>query len=407
MESRCSSSATTVPRVSGLEVSVLRGASQIGGNLIQVTCGGTKILLDAGETLEGDAAIPPQAAWLMEPGGCDAVFLTHTHRDHMGLAEQAHPDIPLYLGRRAWEILRTSNDFMGRKTPNPAGFLEHGKPIRVGTLIVTPYLCDHSAFDSYMLLVEGNEQSLLYTGDFRGHGRKSFAALLRQLPEQVDFLACEGTNLSRQAQEVWSEKELEERAVVWMNRCQGPAFVLQAATNLDRLVTFYRAAKRSNRIFLEDLYQAEMAVAAGPSIPQPGQFHDVRVFLPSSVSVGSTRYQRFCGYKSAKISRANISVGSVICIRPSMQKWLEKLGQRLPLTDSVLFYSLWSGYREKPEMDEFLARCREMGIKEVTLHSSGHATPEEIRQLLDRVHPKKIIAIHTLCPDWFEKEGNT
>ena len=90
-----------------------------------------------------------------------------------------------------------------------------------------------------------------------------------------------------------------------------------------------------------------------------------------------------------------------------MQKWLEKLGQRLPLTDSVLFYSLWSGYREKPEMDEFLARCREMGIKEVTLHSSGHATPEEIRQLLDRVHPKKIIAIHTLCPDWFEKEGNT
>lgn len=68
---------------------VLRGSDQIGGNLIQVTCSGTKILLDAGESLEGDTAIPPQAAWLTKSGGCDAVFLTHTHRDHMGLAEQA------------------------------------------------------------------------------------------------------------------------------------------------------------------------------------------------------------------------------------------------------------------------------------------------------------------------------
>ena len=86
---------------------------------------------------------------------------------------------------------------------------------------------------------------------------------------------------------------------------------------------------------------------------------------------------------------------------------MEKLGQRLPLADSVLFYSLWSGYREKPEMSEFLSWCGEMGIKEVTLHSSGHAAPEEIWQLLDQVHPKEIIAVHTLCPDWFEKEGTT
>ena len=34
-------------------------------------------------------------------------------------------------------------------------------------------------------------------------------------------------------------------------------------------------------------------------------------------------------------------------------------------------------------------------------------TPEEIQQLLDQVHPKEIIAVHTLCPDWFEKEGTT
>lgn len=271
-------------------------------------------------------------------------------------------------------------------------------------LRVAPYLCDHSAFDSYILLVEGGGQSLLYTGDLRGHGRKSYGALLQQLPEQVDFLVCEGTNLSRPVQNIWDEKTLESRAADWMKRCRGPVFVMQAATNLDRLVSFYRAAVRSGRIFLGDLYQAEVACAAGPRIPQPGRFSNVRVILPARVPAEDPRYQRFCAYGTARIRREQVPANSVICIRPSMQRWVERLAQRLQLTDSVLFYSLWSGYWDKPEMAGFLSRCRELRINEVTLHSSGHATPEEIQRLLERVHPKTIIPVHTLCSDWFAEE---
>jgi len=32
--------------------------------------------------------------------------------------------------------------------------------------------------------------------------------------------------------------------------------VLQSSTNIDRIVTMYRAAKRSGRVFLEELYMA-------------------------------------------------------------------------------------------------------------------------------------------------------
>ena len=47
------------------------------------------------------------------------------------------------------------------------------KPFAIGRFIITPFLTDHSAFDAYMLLVEGAGKRVLYTGDFRRHGRKS------------------------------------------------------------------------------------------------------------------------------------------------------------------------------------------------------------------------------------------
>jgi mRNA degradation ribonuclease J1/J2 len=50
---------------------------------------------------------------------------------------------------------------------------------RIGAFSVTPYLMDHSAFDSYGFLVCGGGKSVFYSGDFRGHGRK--AGLLDRL----------------------------------------------------------------------------------------------------------------------------------------------------------------------------------------------------------------------------------
>ena len=388
--------------MSGLNVTVLRGSNQIGGNLIQVSCGGTRILLDAGGTLDGDDSIPPQAAWLTEPGGCDAILLTHTHPDHAALVSRAAPDIPVYVGRGAWEVQRAADWYLGKSTREPAGFLVNQRPLRIGELTVVPFLCDHSAFDSYMLLVKGAGESLLYTGDFRGHGRKSFEALLRRLPDRVDCLVCEGTSLSRTDREGWSEADLENLAADWMDKYPGPALVLQSAANLDRLVTFYRAAACGGRILLEDLYQAVTAAAAGPSFPQPGpSYPRVRVFLSAGCARSSPRFQKFATYGAARMRREQIPRESLLCVRASMLPWIERLARRVPLRESVLFYSLWSGYREQPEMARFLGRCQELGIRIVPLHSSGHAAPAEIRRLMERVHPRRVLPVHTLCPEWF------
>ena len=84
------------------------------------------------------------------------------------------------------------------------------KPFAIGPFTVTPFLTDHSAFDAYMLLVEGAGRRILYTGDFRRHGRKSVLVdrILKNPPPNIDVLVTEGANLGSN-KPVTSESELE------------------------------------------------------------------------------------------------------------------------------------------------------------------------------------------------------
>ncbi len=75
---------------------------------------------------------------------------------------------------------------------------------------------DHSAFDSYALLVEAGGKRLFYTGDLRAHGRKGqlFQRLIDNPPPALDFVLSEATNV-REAEApsgpVWTEEELAQR----------------------------------------------------------------------------------------------------------------------------------------------------------------------------------------------------
>jgi ribonuclease J len=76
------------------------------------------------------------------------------------------------------------------------------------------------------------------------------------------------------------------------------------------------------------------------------------------------------------------------------------------VSNGVLVYSMWNGYREKPQMQAFLDGCVDLGLKIVTLHTTGHADAATIQQLIDHTAPKKILPIHTEVPLWFEGSRN-
>lgn len=373
-----------------MQIHIHRGQNQIGGNIIEIATNTTKILLDVGLELDdADNKSLPDIHGLFDYAGYNAIFISHYHSDHLGLAYQTHKDIPIYIGESSYNIIKASDNYKKINTFIPKGFLYHRQRIHVGDISVTPYLCDHSAFDSYMLLCEADGESVLYSGDFRSNGRKSFDKLLRELPKNVDKLICEGTILSRQGYKAISEKELEEKAVNLFQNTTGPIFILQSSTNIDRIVTMYRAAKRNRRIFLEEVYMACITTAAGKNIPNP-DFNDVYAFITSPA-----RFHMLSRFKHRAAKSFIVKKPFVMCIRNSMLNYLKSLAERMSFENGLLVYSFWNGYREANSMKEFLSACEMLGLKTVTLHTSGHADEKTIKQFIETIKPKALLPIHT------------
>lgn len=387
-----------------MNINIIRGQNQIGGNVIELSTDTTKIIFDVGLELDDDGNAPlPKIDGLFDSKGYDAVFISHYHSDHMGLAYNVFKDIPVYMGEKSFKIIRASDIYKHNVPLMISGFLEHKTTIEVGDIKVTPYLCDHSAFDSYMLLAEADGQSVLYTGDFRSNGRKPFGWILKQLPKNTDVLICEGTTLTRPNSKAQAEAKLEEDAVELFKKHNGPVFVLQSTTNIDRIVTMYRAAKRTGRIFLQDLYMAEITTSIGDSIPNPMGFDDVKTFITRPYDKEHYRYQLFDRYGNSKIGKSRIAKSRfVMCVRSSMLNYLKSLNKELSFEDGLLIYSMWEGYKAKPEMEMFLAACEDMGLSVCTLHTSGHADEQAISKLIEMVNPKAIMPVHTENSAWFK-----
>ena len=381
-----------------MEIKIHRGQNQIGGNIIELSTQNTKILFDAGLELDDEKNEDlPDIKGLFDSKGYDAVFVSHYHGDHLGLVYNIHKDIPVYMGEKSSKIIHASDNYKKADTVTPAGFLEHKKPITVGDMVITPYLCDHSAFDSYMLLCEADGESVLYTGDFRSNGRKPYEWLLSELPSKVDNLICEGTTLSREGYIPVTEKELEQQAVDLFKAHSGPVFVLQSSMNIDRIVTMYRAAKRSGRVFLQELYMAEITSAIGGSIPNPS-FCDVFAFITNP-----SRYDILSEHKNRVGKEAISKMDFVMCVRTSMLNYMKSLSEKMSFENGLLVYSFWSGYRETEAMKDFLTECEALGLKIVTLHTSGHADSAAIDKLIETTNPGVIIPVHTENAEWFNK----
>ena len=177
------------------------GTQEIGGTCIELETQGKRLALDVGLPLDADEAdaerLLPAVPGFREPDhSLLGVVISHPHQDHYGIARHIRPDVPVYIGEAANDILKAAAPYVpnGHWFPD-ARFYRDREPFTVGPFNITPYLVDHSAFDAYALLIEADGQRVYDSGDFRAHGRKAglVERMLRDPPVGIDVLMMEGT----------------------------------------------------------------------------------------------------------------------------------------------------------------------------------------------------------------------
>lgn len=381
-----------------VSVTVHRGTAEIGGSCIEIrSAAGERLILDAGKPLDA-----PQDATDLLPRSLDrstdaTVLICHPHQDHWGLINELPLSWQVITGVASAKLIGITARLARQPLNRELGTWKGRGVFQVGSFRITPFLTDHSGFDAYMLLVEVDGRRILYSGDFRLHGRKSdlVRGMMQNPPRDLDMLILEGTNLGTQKPTI-TEAQLEDQFVGLAKQTPGRLFVCWSGQNIDRTVTLYRAAKRSGRTLAIDLYTAEVleAVAEGTKLPRPG-FDKLTVVLTAGLRRHYIQYGRkdFInrmvghGIGAAKLAGGN----HIIMVRDGLVRDYRAKGV-MPTMEDAFSFSMWNGYLAKPS--ETLNWFRSAGSHIQHLHTSGHASPADLRAFAKAMNAAVILPVH-------------
>ena len=409
-----------------------RGTREIGGSCVEIWTESTRIVVDFGMPLVNPdktqfnsramknlsvkellrKGILPDIKEFYENKGNTTLVLSHAHQDHFGLIKYVNANCKIYLGKATQKLIEITSIFTNQdwKIVNSQHF-ESGKSFVVGDIDITPYLMDHSAFDAYAFLIKADGKSIFYSGDFRIHGRKTkaFDWFSYNIEKNVDYLLLEGTTIGRVDKKFPTESEIETGFVDTFNASKGINLIYTSGQNIDRLVSIYRACKRTGKILAIDFYIANVLKELSDfgAIPYPSKkFPEIKVFFPYRLSrmisnKGNEKLlYRFKDYKITKEQIGEQFDKMVMIVRPSMLKDLEYIKG---LKDGIFIYSMWDGYKKETQTKEFIDFLIGKGMTEMQIHTSGHADRDALKRMVEVLKPKNLVPIHTFEGDKYEE----
>ena len=393
-----------------LNIKIHRGTHQIGGCVTEYEYDGWHLFVDYGEELPGS----PKSGELRVDGlthgdlSKSALLITHYHGDHIGSITKLPKELPIYMGGVGREIQKILSNRLKTVSPAHKDMLarlddvrsfEAGKNFAFGPFTIIPIVMDHSAFDAYAFRIEGGGVTVFHTGDFRTHGfrSKKLSEVIKKYVGEVNYVVCEGTNVSRPTAASLPEHELQKQFKKAFAEHKSN-IVYVSSTNVDRLFALYHAAIAVGRKFIVDNYQMSI----------------MEEIVKRDAMWGKSKLYKFKeGNKPMVLQfedgefRANDKF-----------KWLlDQTGYVLiaranPLFDDFIgripgekkkYLSMWKGYVDPKNEAYNESMAASVSKNYLYMHTSGHCDMDSLNELFQMLHPRAIIPIHTDNPEAFAK----
>lgn len=418
-----------------VHVTVHRGTSTVGGSCIEIATDRTRLILDLGLPLfdanrdpvdsyqlrrmndteiRASGMLPNVPGLFDAEGSPDAILLSHAHLDHTGLLDRSYSKIPVYATAGTSKMALAGALFANQVAIPRERFREliPEQSVVIGDFTVTPYSVDHSIFDCVAHLIEAEGKSILYSGDLRLHGRKPgmHRRLIEALKNRpIDLMLMEGTHFGFPDGERVTEYELESSIVEEVAKASGLVLASLSPQHVDRLVGFIRAAKKTGRIFVADVYAAFVLYMIGNQInvPVPGRDNDLRVYFPNSMMKSAERKgisQKFLNlFEKCRIEAEEIVSTPekfLMLFRPSM---LNDFTGGLP-ENSTCIFSSWAGYLDRAEWKTLTDPAGKNPLLLIPLHTTGHILSQDIVRLVQEIAPRQLIPVHTFEPQEFQRQ---
>ncbi len=475
------------------EITFHGGVHDIGGNKFLVEDKGTKILMDFGMSFrdEGkffsqfmnartsnsltdlfDLGILPNIPGMyrrdytrhMDLGGdeetaIDAVLLTHAHVDHCKYISYLRPEIPVYCSeasklimqnyddtgtdqyltlKERFQVYTNRNGELSKKKgedvqiPRNIQVFEEGKKFSIDSVDVEPMPVDHSIPGVNAFILHTSSGSIANTGDLRFHGRRANDTekfVERCGESELDLILCEGTRVQKADSK--TEFDVEQGSTKIINDTEQLVICGYPIRDLDRLMSFYLAAKNTNRFLVIDLKQAYLLkLFAGSAnfsnmYPRPDDAH-IKIFLPRGswglIDKDLAKFsdkllrmdykkweQEFLDYPNA-IDYRYVAANQKDLIFYCSDFNLQNLIDIKPSPGSTYIRSLTEPFDVEMEIKEeqiknwfehFGIISRERDWHQI--HVSGHGDSTQIMRVIDGAQAKKLIPIHTQHDEYHKR----
>ena len=367
------------------------------------------------------------------------VVLSHAHADHANYISFLHKDIPVYCGETCKYILEAveeqsqrnieSEVLNFRKRPvykdeykNPPierkfKTFRTGDKLKIGSLEIEPIHADHSVPGAYGVIIHTSEGAIIYTGDLRMHGTRAemtddFIEASREAKPMA--MITEGTRIDtgktdESEQKVYDEskKELQDNdklSIVDFN-----------FKDVDRFNTFYQMAKDLNKklvisfkhaCFLERYHK-------DPKLRTPDSRDDQILILKPKRLTGTYIDEDYTDwYISRRLAYPNIITAEDITKNPRKHMVVLNFYYFNMMVDlkpygGIYIHSLSEPFNEEMEIsyERMHNWLRFFDLRFVQSHCSGHINGSDLREMIEKIHPKELYPIHTEQPDLFRKLG--